>query len=196
MVRASAHPNPNYIPNSSCLTCVHHKKITVILPLTKNAQDAAWNKKTSLIPNSDPIYLLTRCPITLPSKLSSRIPDSLLCIPSHLTQPMKHVQPCFHLVTALAYPPFILLKGLNQNPRWYTCDLSTQLTRVLQYRSISSKWPFAYLLKTRLVSFKTCFAQSSSSYSPPLSFDILFPSNTTLSRGLGVVRLHLVFILR
>ena len=93
------------------------------------------------------------------------------------------------------YPPFILWKGFNQNPRWYTRDYSKQLTNISRSMPISSKQTIKYLRKTCLISLKTSFDHSSSFNLPLIYLHIFFPSNPELSRGIWVGQLHLVCIL-
>ena len=95
-------------------------------------------KNPSLIMDSKTTFSLTRRTITLTSKTTSQIPDSSIHIPSHLTQPVKHIKSWLWLLPALIYPPFISKKGLKRNPLCYTHNYIKQLTHVLQSRPFSS----------------------------------------------------------
>ena len=57
---------------------------------------------------------MTRCMITLPLKITLKITDFSLHIPSHWTQSVQHVHLWFQLVPALTYPYVIFWKGLNK----------------------------------------------------------------------------------
>ena len=123
--------------------------------------------------------------ITLTSKTTSQIIDSSLRIPSHLTQPVKHVKSWLQLLPALTYPPFISQKWLKCNPLCYTHNYTNQLTHVFQYRPFSSKRPIYHIQKTCLISLNTRFDHSSSFNSPSLFFDIFLPSEPHIFKGGG-----------
>ena len=101
------------------------------------------------------------------------------------TQPVQYINSWLKLSTSVAYPPFILWKGLNHNPWWYTCDYAKQLTHVFLDRPFSSKLPISHLQKLCLVSFKTRFDRSSIFDSPTLSFKIFLPSDPHLVMRAG-----------
>ena len=132
--------------------------------------------------------------ITLPSKNPSQIPYSSPRIISSLIQTVQHVNSCLDIVPALSHPPFILWKGLHQNPFWYTRDYTKKLFHVSRSGPIFFQAAYLPSTKTCLVSFKMCFNHSPRFDLPNLSFGIFSPSNPILSRGPGVGRLQLVHI--
>ena len=173
--------------------------VTTTLNLTLNLTKNAQKPREFKIPISDFGFhyniFADKTHNHTPFKNPINIPYSSLRITSCLNQPVQHVNPWLQIAPDITYPPFIFFKGLIQNPRWYTRDYSKQLTHISRSMPISSKQTIAYLQKTCLVSFKTSFDHSSSFNLPPIYFNIFFPSNPTLSRGIGVGWNHLVCIL-
>ena len=84
---------------------------------------------------------------------------------------------------------------LNQNPRQYTCDYTTQLTHVSQSRPFSSKWPIFYLKQNCFISSRTIIDQSLSFESPNIYFKNSCQATPILSLEKGFERLYLVCIL-
>ena len=125
----------------------------------------------------------------------SDITNSSLCITSILDKNVQHVKYYIYMEPALTHPTFISKKGLNQNPPWYTNYHTKKITHVSRSRPFPSQWPITHILKTRLISFTTCFDHYSRFDSLTLYFKMFLLSDPALPRDLGVEWLHSVHTL-
>ena len=187
--------NPNAEPNSNTRYWNYiHQTNPNHNPNEKRTRNCANSlKKRSLIPDPTTIFFWQDARSHYLQKIHNKFLILHYALPHVVPQPRKTQTPAF-IWYLLLNTLIFFWKGLNQNPWWYTRDYTKQLTRVVWYRPIYSKWHIAHLQKTRLISFILCFNHSLRFDLPTLSLNIFVTSDPTLSRRPRVGRLHSVLI--